>query len=482
MRLRYGSGPLLARAPAALAPRIFVLVPSPRVARRDQTHTRTTSQERALNPHPRLAVRSRVRVDTATRFIRTAGWVVFDQGLISASNFFGMVIAARVLSTEDFGAYALAYTAMWALNGLQSSLITQPHSVLASHADVHAYRRYTSAIGLMQLALSSALGIPFLIAGVIALIAGAGPTLIALGFALIAWQAQEFMRRVLYFEGRLTAVVALDVISYGGQLAALLGLAVAGSFTVVSGLAAAGLTAAGAAVLGLILVQKTLFHPPLPGAVGQNLAHGGWLLGAELGFFLCTSAYPFLLAATTGAEAVAVLAAANLVLNPMNVIWFAVGTAVPIRLSRSRQRHGDHVARGDLLRLYGASIPVVGGYCLVAAVFGSPILGFLFGDAYAGFGWVVAAAAVIRLFSFHSHLLSVGLRVQGQTRAIFVGYAAAVPFSLIVGTILTVAFGIAGAMVAMFGSHVIWTTIWLRAYRAGQGVSTAGATPSAPEA
>ena len=240
------------------------------------------------------------------------------------------------------------------------------------------------------------------------------------------------------------------------------------------GLAVAGLTAAGAAVLGLILLRKTLFHSPLPGAVGQNIAHGRWLLGAELGFFLCTSAYPFLLAATAGPETVAVFSAANLVLNPLNVIWFAVGTAVPIRLSRSRQRHGKDAAHGDLLRLYGASIPVVGGYCLVAAVFGGPILGFLFGDAYAGFlGWVVAAAAVIRLLGFHSHLLAVGLRVQGQTRAIFVGYAAAVPFSLIVGTILTATLGIAGAMMAMFGSHVIWTTIWFRAYRSDLGADTA---------
>ncbi len=380
-----------------------------------------------------------------------------------------MVVAARVLSTAEFGAYALAYTALWALNGLQSSLITQPHSVLASHTDVNAYRRYTSATGLMQLALCFALGIPFVIAGLIAIVTGAGPTLMALGFALIAWQAQEFLRRVLYFEGRLIAVVVLDVVSYGGQLAAIVALAAAGSFTVASGLAAAGLTAAAAALVGLILLRTTLFHPPLPGAVGRNVAHGRWLLGAEVGFFLCTSAYPFLLAATRGPESVAVLSAANLILNPLNVIWFAVGTAVPIQLSRSRQRHGDHAARGDLVRLYGASIPVVGGYCLVAAVFGGPILGLVFGDAYAAFGWVVAAAAVIRLFSFHSHLLSVGLRVQGQTRAIFVGYAAAVPFSLIVGIILTIVFGIAGAMVATFGSHVIWTTIWLRAYRSEQG-------------
>ena len=191
---------------------------------------------RALSQHLRVpALRSRVPVEGATRFVRSAGWVVFDQALISASNFFGMVVAARVLTTADFGTYALAYTAMWALNGLQSSLITQPHSVLASHTDLHAYRRFTSATGLMQLALCFALGIPFLLAGVVAMVAGAGPALIALGFALVTWQAQEFLRRVLYFESRLKAVVVLDVISYGGQLGAIVALAAAGSFTVASG-------------------------------------------------------------------------------------------------------------------------------------------------------------------------------------------------------------------------------------------------------
>jgi O-antigen/teichoic acid export membrane protein len=432
-----------------------------------------------LNLHPRLtSLRSRVRVEAASRFLRAASWVISDQALISATNFLGMVIAARLLSTVDFGTYALAYTAIWALNGVQSSLITQPHSVLASHDDLVAYRRYTSATGLMQLALSFGLGIPILFAGVVALVAGAGPLLVVVGFALIAWQAQEFLRRILYFEGRLAAVVALDVISYGGQFVAILVLAWAGSFTVDSGLAAAGVTSGVAAILGLILLRKTLFHRPLPGAVGQNIAHGRWLLGAELGFTLCTSAYPFVLAATHGPESVAVYAAATLVLNPLNVLWFAVGTAVPIQLSRSRQRHGDHVARGDLLRIYAGSIPIVGGYCLVAAVFGGPLLGYLFEHDYAQYGWVVAAAALTRFLSFHSHLLSVGLRVHGQTRAIFVGYAAAVPFSLIVGSALTVAFGIAGAMVAIFGSHVIWTTIWARAYRAGDPTPVEGPTAS----
>ena len=414
------------------------------------------------------ALLSRVPLGTAARFVRGAGWVVGDQAVVSASNFLGMVVAARVLSTTDFGTYALAYTGMWALNGLQSSLITQPHSVLASHRDPVAYRRYTSATGLMQIALTAALGLPIMAAGLVALIAGGGPVLLMVGFALVAWQAQEFLRRVLYFEGRLAAVVALDVISFGGQLVALVGLASVSQLTVTTGLLAAALTSAPAALLGLVLLRETLFHRPLPGAVGENVAHGRWLLGAELGSFICMNSYPFLLAATTGPHAVAIYAAAMLVLNPLNVIWFAAATALPIQLSRSRAKRGDQAARRELGSVYAVSMPVVAVYCLVAAVLAGPILTFLFGGAYAGYGWVVAAAAGIRLLGFHSHLLSLGLRVHQQTRWIFLGYGAAVPFSLVFGTILTIQFGIAGALLAMFGSHAIWTGIWARAYFRGQ--------------
>ena len=418
---------------------------------------------------------------SAASFIRGAGWVVGDQALISATNFLGMVIAARVLSPADFGTYALAYSGLWALNSVQASLITQPHSVLASHRDPAEYGSYTSATAVMQVALTAAIGLPILVAGLVALALGLGPVLLMVGLAVVAWQAQEFFRRVLYFEGRMPAVIALDVISYGGQLAAIVGLAALGQLTVASALLAAAVTSAAGALVGLVLLRATLSHRPLPGAISQNIVHGRWLLGAELGSFICMSGYPFVLAIAVGAEAVAVYAAATLILNPLNVIWFAAGTALPIRLSRARARDGDMAARRELRNVFAASMPVVGGYCLVVAIFGGWIMSTVFGPAYAGFGWVAVGTAAIRAFGFISHLLSIGLRSLQQTRPIFVGYAAAIPFSLVVGTLLTIRFGIAGALVAIFASHVIWTAIWARAYFRGSEVGqTRGTTAQQP--
>ena len=158
-----------------------------------------------------------------------------------------------------------------------------------------------------------------------------------------------------------------------------------------------------------------------------------------------------------------------LILNPLNVIWFAVGNVLPIRLSRARASRGDAAARGELRSAYLGSMPVVGLYCLAASLLSGPILTFLFGDAYAGYGWVVAGAALIRFVGYHSHLLAIGLRAQHNTRPIFTGYVIAAPFSIVGGVALTSLFEIAGALVAMLAATLIWTAAWARAYARGPG-------------
>ncbi|MFL5751016.1 MAG: lipopolysaccharide biosynthesis protein [Chloroflexota bacterium] len=415
----------------------------------------------------RRGLLTRASLARAQRSVVGAGWVVGDQALISASNFLGMVIAARAMPTADFGTYALAWTGIWALNSVQSSLITQPYSVLAARSDEAAYRGYTTATGRMQVVMTLAVSVPIVAVGLVAVGVGVGPVLVAVGLAVMGWQAQEFMRRVLFFEGRFRAVGALDVVSFGGQLAAIAVLAVAGQLTVASALVAAAVTSAISALIGLRLLRSTFAAEPLAGTAAENVAHGRWLLGAEVGAFICLNSYPFILALTTGSEAVAIYAAAMLILNPLNVIWFAVGNVLPIRLSRARASRGDGAARGELRAAYRGSMPVVGLYCLVAALLSGPLLAFLFGDAYAGYGWVVAGAALIRFVGYHSHLLAIGLRAQHNTRPIFTGYVIAAPFSVVIGVVLTSLFGIAGALVAMLAATLVWTAAWARAYARG---------------
>ena len=158
-----------------------------------------------------------------------------------------------------------------------------------------------------------------------------------------------------------------------------------------------------------------------------------------------------------------------LILNPLNVIWFAVGSVLPIRLSRARAESGDAAARRELRRAYLGSMPVVALYCLVAVVLAGPILMILYGDTYAAYGWVVAGAAVIRFVGYHSHLLAIGLRAWHRTRPIFDGLRRG-------RSLLDRGRGDPDERVrdrrrarGDVRLHLIWTAVWARAYVGAQG-------------
>src|SRR4029453_12163181 len=101
-----------------------------------------------------------------------------------------------------------------------------------------------------------------------------GAVITLIGLCTAAWQAQEFVRRVLYVEHRPTAILAVDAVSYGGQLALIAILAWAGRLTVDAGLWVVAGTSLAGAVLGGILLRGTLLHPPAMWAITRNVSYG----------------------------------------------------------------------------------------------------------------------------------------------------------------------------------------------------------------
>ena len=152
------------------------------------------------------------------RYVRDV-WAVGDQALIAASNFATMILVAQALGVELFGRFTLVYSALLFANIFQVALITQPHNVLGTAREGDDYRRYTTSTLFVQF---------FLIALEVALATGAAVTafynhwpalylLISLIPAIVGWQLQEFVRRVMYTEGRYFDVFWNDALSYGGQ-------------------------------------------------------------------------------------------------------------------------------------------------------------------------------------------------------------------------------------------------------------------------
>ncbi|MDE3129916.1 MAG: hypothetical protein KGL16_02085, partial [Acidobacteriota bacterium] len=158
-----------------------------------------------------------------------ASWALADQCIVSGSNFVTIYLFARCLQPSVFGEFVLGYTALLLLTGLQGALVTQPHNVLAAALARRAYRRFTGAMAIAQLALCvvlvAALGAASVAMRALALPAAAG-VLSGLAAAAAPWFGQEFVRRVLYTRGESRSVALNDLLTYGLQLAGTLTLLV----------------------------------------------------------------------------------------------------------------------------------------------------------------------------------------------------------------------------------------------------------------
>lgn len=399
--------------------------------------------------------------------MRAGGLPLVDQGLISLGNFVTSLIVARTLSVHDFGIVTLALTVLFAANTLQGALVVGPLGVLSADRDEAGTRRYTATAASIQAALVLACAVLVLGSAWLWHDPEISPVLVAIAVALIGWQVQEFGRRILYVNERIQAAVLNDLLSYGGQVLLCAALALAGLLTPVTALLAIGLTSAAAGAIGLWLVRPALAARPSLADATLTLRHGAWLAAGEVAQFISARLPAFVTATLVSVAAAGVLGAALLVLNPLNVIMFSIWTVVPMRIARAAAQSGPEAADRMFRRIYLlTALPVV-VFCVAAMVVADPLLEFLYGAPYRGYGWLVVLVAVFSIARFHAGLLLAGLWARRQSRAIFVGHLVGAAAAVAGGVALVAALGLAGAAVAMIVATLVSTFVYWRAYRRG---------------
>jgi O-antigen/teichoic acid export membrane protein len=394
-------------------------------------------------------------------------WGLADQTLISIANFATLLILARALGSAEFGAFVLAYTALLFLNGIQAALVTQPHNVLGQNREEGEYIRYTSSTALGQVVFAAILSVVALVSALAAakFASHAAAILLALAPAIAASQLQEFVRRVLYTEGRLVTAFTVDLIGYAGQVGAFLGLVSFAKIDAPRALYAAGATSAVAAAFGAWKIRHSLRRAVDRGALEENWIFGKWLAAALAASWLAGQLYIYLTAAMRGATAAGVLRAAQIVLGPLSTFLLFLFTILPIRYARTRGRDGDAGLHHALILTYVATAPLVLIYCLAVAIFSGPILRLLYGTSYSKYGDVVVLFSVYYFVLHPVYLLTSALSAKRWTRPLFTGNLYAAALGVVGGWLLILAWGVNGAVVGMIAGALLLVAVFWHAYR-----------------
>lgn len=410
-------------------------------------------------------------------FLRTELVGLTDQALASGTNFLTLILVARTVTPVQFGYFALVFTLIQSLGTVQTALITRPHNVLGSARTGDDYRRYTGTLAAAQGAFAVVLAALLLIAAVGAHAAGnsAAPILLAASPGLLAWQLQEFGRRVLYTEGRIGSALLNDALSYGGQIVALSVLWQTGSLTGPSALYIVAVTSAAGAVLAAFQVRRSITRGFERAPLSLTWRFGRWLGAGEVAYWIASQSFLYLAGAVVGAAASGALKASQTLLGPLSVFLAFFSTSLPIRFARADAAGGTEL-HDEVKRAWAIMLPIGAAYCLLTALFARSLLHLVYGSGYARYAGTVRLIALYYLVLTAANVVVGCLSGVQRTKQVFRANACAAIFSVAGGWLLVRGFGVNGAALGLIGGVVVTLAVCAPAYRA---VVDERATPTA---
>ena len=396
--------------------------------------------------------------------------VLFDQAIVSGANFVAGLVLARFLGPAGYGQFVLTYNVILFIAGIQAALIISPMMVTGGTLTTQQKPSYFAAVTKHQFLFC-------LLAGAVILVAikigsryvpawGMDALLWPLLFAMVGVLTQDFFRRYFFASDRADRAALNDLLTHGGKFALLAGLGLAGYLNVIFAL----WIFAVASILGFIcafIASRNERSPALTRTELRQVARKHWLFGrwliAESLVYWCGSQLVIYMAGhVVSTSLVGAMSAAQNVVGMVNILFLALENLVPSRASAMYANGGK-----PSLTRYLKRVSLIGGAIILAIVLFASIwsefwLKLFYGSAYAGYGWMIVWWSAYYLISFLQRPLSVGLRVLGNTKGIFLASLCAAIVAITLSYPLIRFGGALGAMVAVCLVHA--TTLLVLAW------------------
>src|SRR3990172_9532599 len=410
-------------------------------------------------------------------WIRRGGLSLVDQAVVSLTTFLASVLLARWMGPKAFGAYAVAFSALLLVSGLQNGMILEPMSVFGPSL----YRSMLGGYVALNLRANSAICIG--LTGILSLSClAAGDTRTVLGQSFLGLAVSVpliltywFLRRACYLRLR-PGLAAAGGGMYAGAVLGL--LAVFHLREWISPLTAFVTLGAGSAMACLLLAAVLLRRerpgrgdaPPRREALQHHWKYGKWILSAGLLSWLVNSVTVPLSAAILGLEMAGAFKALENLVMPLDRSFTAFGLLALPALSTRRARVGDSETLKTSGRLSFVAVGVALCYSALL-IFAAPrIVELVYGDPfYVQYSWILVFFGVSAVLGAAGFGIAAGIRVIEKPRIVFVSLMIGVVPVVLAGVWLTTAMGLAGAALTQLAGTALNTAslvfYWTRLVR-----------------
>ncbi len=397
-----------------------------------------------------------------------SGLSIVDQSLVSGAGFVLSFLLARWLSSEVYGAFAVAFATLLFLSGFHNVLLLEPMSVMGPAR----YSNRTSAYFAAQLKIHELLGV--LLAGALLLMAlfmkllGANRDLatataasaFALPFFLMLW----LVRRMAYMVQR-PSVAGWASASY--FLLTLFGMLVLHSRSVLSPATAflvmgsAGLLSAALPMRQLgMLGAKTDDQCSWKAVAKENWNYGRWLVLSTSLFSVAAQIQTYLAAGFLGLGAAGVLRAMQVPSLVMTQIVTAVGLLILPSMSRE-------FGLGQLARLRRKAVLASAfltllslGYAAALWLLAVPIEHLLYGGRYSLYARLIPILGLVPVGTGLAAGFSMAVRASQKPHFDLVANAISAPVGLITAAVFIGLWGLNGAAFSLVAGFAAYAAVF----------------------
>jgi O-antigen/teichoic acid export membrane protein/SAM-dependent methyltransferase len=379
---------------------------------------------------------------------------VTDQGLYALSNALLNVLLARWLVPAEYGAFAVAYSALLLIGAFHAALFIEPMLVFGSVRYAGRLAGYLRVLVCGNQVLTIAGSLLLIVTGAGVWLFGSRPLAHALfglaaavPFTLSMWLA----KRAAYVRQQ-TRLAAAQSLIY--LLLLVPGLFVLKSLQLVSVFSATVVMGFAAAVAGVGLMQRIRAaipdgeEPPVRRAVlTAHWTYGRWALLTGVLVWVPLNLYFVVLSTSISLEASATLKAiTNLVLPLLQANAALSALLLPLLATRKGDRAEFRRIMRHALALF-AAVAVL--YALIIGALGGPLVHLLYGGKYHTTAGVLWLLALIPVLDGVTTVFASALRSLEQPKQVFRAELFAAACVLSVGVAATGAWGVAGAIGAM---------------------------------
>jgi len=409
-----------------------------------------------------------------------SGVSIVDQGLVSGAGFLLSFLLARWLSSEAYGAFAVAFATLLFLSGFHNVLLLEPMSVMGPAR----YSNQASAYLAAQLKIHKLLG--SLLAGALLLTAllmklleanrelamATAASAFALPFFLMLW----LVRRMAYMVQR-PAIAGWA--SAGYFLLTLFGLLVLHTRNVLTPttaffvLGSAGLLSVALPLRQLGMLGARTVDPCSWRAVAQeNWNYGRWLVLSTALFSVAAQIQTYLVSGFLGLGAAGIFRAMQVPSLVMTQIVIAVGLLVlpsmsyEFGLGQLAQLRKKAVLASAFVTLLAL------GYAAFLALFADSIEHLLYGGKYSGYVRLIPILGLVPVCTGLAIGFSMAVRASQKPHFDLVANAISAPAGLITAAVFIKLWGLNGAALSLVAGFAAYAAVFCWSFKRSTQIDT----------